>query len=685
MLFSGFTIEEVAKVQSEIKSGDSLTLSFIEFSHQSNPVTLGNIMHMFHELDRMDILRELEKLTAVRFEVRTDADNVSSMSALRPPQAIAEDLDQFNNGSKNDNDKINKHAEKHNASEVSELGNREVRVDVKNGKKRVEVSPRAEYSGHSQESVEQSFKTNRNGEIHGNVAQTDEINLAETNCNIQVYNNLDMSTSSSSSNTENSMYDTLPDTSSFKDIEIDQEQKMISVKSNYFGGRDELVGIREEIDNDNRDTVITVKMVEQNEKYEIVQYSAVQETKASGIVETDLRQTCDFPKISTVSGYSSLQADFERRKLEGKLLDVKMNISEMFSQSDQQESEDFSLSQSIPFRNPLSTGETKANTATLSINHSADQDLEDEIAKRTDIPKLSIGSSDVNSIKRKAAKKFRYYGQDCGNHDVLFDNDNREYSDESFQINFDFNDQAPSTDGYLLLYERSEQKLRAVQPCDQYDGQSNELLHYSVQQPPNIVNTARFNDEEDRQSNEIALNTNEDKESEITARGPTIRSDNESSKIKMTLCDSKTELKGMHVEHSDNKRGMHEKQQVCSKVSMNNIDNVTVVKPSLENSGVEVLENGNVQDVESDDSDGDNVADTNRAITEYAIIKRASTDGAGTDRAAKTYTDKVSTDASIDRVNTDASIDRDSTNRRQGVEPLSTMLNVAKTVYDCII
>lgn len=662
LLFSEFTNEDVAKVQSELKPGDSLTVTFIDISHQSKPVTLGNIMHKFYQLDRMDILRELETLTAVRFEGRTDADNVSSMSACRPLQANAGDLDQFNNGIKNDNYKITKHAEKHNANGGNALGNRELRADVKMGQKRVEVPPIAEYPGLCQESVEQCIKTNRSLEIHENVAHTGEINLDQTNGKIQVYNNLDMSASSNSSNTQNIMYDDLLDTSSVKDNQVDQEQKMISVKSNDFGARDNKpIRMIEEFDNGNGGTdefkesvsVCTVEIVEQKEKNEIVQYSAVQESKTPRV------QTCGFPKISTASVDSSFQADFEWKILEGKL-------------------------QSILLRNQLFTGETNTNSATLSIEHYVDQDLQDEIEARTDVPKLSI-CSDVNSINKKAAKVFSYYGQDCGNTDALFDNDNLEHSDESFQIEFDFQ-QTPSTDEDMLLDESSERKLQAVHPCDQ----SNELLHYSVQQPPNHVSIARFNHVQEIHGNEIVSNTNEDIESEIIARGPTVKSDNEFSEIKMTLRNTKTELKGVHIKHSDYERDRHEKQQACSKVSMKNVDNVNAVsKQSLENNSVQILENGNVMDVESEERMYcNNVADTNKAgtnseTTKCAIIKRACTVGADADRTVNT-----NMDIHTDTVGTESSIARDSADRRldlEGLESLSTVLNVVKTFYDSIM
>ena len=468
---------------------------------QSRPVILGDIMDLFHKLERLDILQELEKKTGVKFN--RDEENGDSAGIMQgetlPDQA--RHITAFNDNNQNMNVPIQKKSEIYlkqmpdDDGEIRPIGDdiiddckkNEMFIpykredieyrhspDLENGKKDVQIESKVEEVIYTRNlSREISDPSNSKGFLCHDNSQNeyDPIQTEE--------NNLNRSISTCSSNTENNSYDSIPVTRyenklqsgdenippSLQVCNIDNDEDKLNNGENSFAMPEgmttvaEMVNVHEKV---GTNRVSKVKEFDEHLKDLGQHKNVLQKKQSSTISDTDAEE---------------LIAKFQGDKFQEKILKNWQTYSDVISQCDPSEPGEvsekiFCSSEQSALDDNIKICQGHMENFCASTDY-VDHSLLDEEANR---PKLASLRGEMQSLQKKAEKPLP------GQHLCYVSNDNPEYENSfdnnptgSFQIewqlsslpNGDFT--AVSIDGEtegIPLEQTSLENHQSEQPLD---------------------------------------------------------------------------------------------------------------------------------------------------------------------------------------------------------------------------
>lgn len=527
----GFNNEQIQEIKSQVLPGDSFTLAIIIRQAQREKLTLGDIYRVFSELDRVDILEELQETTGVRFtrpETRQnlpDPDRLPqaegrSIAAVRNEEAVNNKSDP-NVNRRNDKPitykKLDTAGEKsaaykqisvgmpQNHSSILQPNIKSIDLTVKNGSKINEQPTPDSVEDNSQKILydrgerfngykpEEIIKTNagedpeagRNKEPEAEKLSTSElyghldsremfgssgfkVNESQQNMNDRCLevckNDLDRSDSTSSSNTENSTYDSLTGVGEPKDLNSGErdESKMendIDTETKKEEGA-ENISNRTESEHKSREIKTEDELNTTKSK---LNCTDEQSKPSEDIVEVDSALECSeyfhhSGSIQNRTDVNSLEAKFYQRMFEMNLENE--NISDILSGT--------ASSSTMRSLDRNNDAKNRTKVACKSLENYIDYSLEHD---RIDVPKLSIGSQELNSIGRKAAKPLPGDGKLLRTQDSEGDDIFEENPSGSFVFDWDDWEEKPAVSSNGEVVEENKElegTVRTFQPCDHY-------------------------------------------------------------------------------------------------------------------------------------------------------------------------------------------------------------------------
>ncbi|XP_045190467.2 uncharacterized protein LOC123547428 [Mercenaria mercenaria] len=470
----GFDIGETSEITAQVPPGESLTLAFLErwIPMESNPVTLGVIMEIFHDLRMEYILRELERKTGVKFEGREERDVSPEVGTFSQGGAGLSDQERNKvvDGRTRNNPNINMPTEKISGTDKSVL-------DVaRNRHIPIRQSPNEVCPGNTK--IVQELRPTSSGQTN-NDSEGFQIQ-AETN-------NLGRSVSNCCSNTENSTYDSMPNSSYMNDLDSGDDKRSVNHHSSNInntgdepGNAESPAGSVEKVAKwiSKEDGITHNFKVEKTECSErLAEMNAVVDNSENLLHHskhiTGLR-TCEWSKM-----------DFD----EEKILGTGQNISDIISQCDPPDSRESSISgisasSSLPVEGKRKKPTTKA--IFNSIEHYVDHSLEDD---KQAAPEETNYSKELNSIEKKAEKKLPGHDISFSSPGVEINNSfgveiNNSFEDPTGSFKFDWNlsrnEEAVSMNGETgTRDDKAEQPLLTNQLLDQQLDQSNLTLQHT--------------------------------------------------------------------------------------------------------------------------------------------------------------------------------------------------------------
>ncbi|XP_045190462.2 dentin sialophosphoprotein-like isoform X2 [Mercenaria mercenaria] len=311
-------------------------------------------------------------------------------------------------------------------------------------------------------------------------------------------NNLDRSDSSCSSNTENSAYDSMPDSSNVNDLDSGDNKRSVNHHSSNINNTGD------EPENAKSAAGSVEKVTKGNSKEDMIIHNfKVEKTECSERL-AEMNAVVDNSEnllhhSKHINGDEDvLKAEFSRIAFEEKILRAGQNFSDIISQSDPPESRETSISGISASSSSPAEGKIKMPSTKPDLNSSenfVDHSLEDD---KQAAPEETNYSKEWNSIENKKA------GKKLPGHDISFSSAgveinnsfgveiNNGFEDLTGSFNIDWNlsrneEEAVSMDGETgTRDDKTEQPLLANQLSDQQlDQSSHEFCNLALQRTGN--------------------------------------------------------------------------------------------------------------------------------------------------------------------------------------------------------
>ncbi|XP_060589442.1 uncharacterized protein LOC132744693 [Ruditapes philippinarum] len=525
----GFNIEEINEIKSEVVPGESKTLAFLErwIHSQHTPVILGDIMKIFHNLDRLDILHELENKTGVKFvqeeengdsaisnasivpvgelpvqsrkgPVNTDTNpNINVPLEKVPSNSVkvcnleATDMPQIHPGnierpnkenlrpipqSKSDITETFRHMSQ-NESEITSIADDSIEECKRNkkflGYRREDIENRRSQGPQNLKDNFQADSKMRTDQrkISGELAS--ESGMREglpsphvSNDEIDTReNNLNRSVSNCSSSTENNSCDSLPDKIFENNLQsCDEKRPSDSLACN----------VNEE-DKPNIDVDYTTSPIEENLETDFMPEMGDKTENISELKKVD-KPVLNLAQLrngwqNSDDDIEKLQTKFSLDNFEQKILRPWQNYSDIISQNDPSESREVS---------------EKKSTGSLDSIATVDHSLRDAEANR---PKLASLSGEMKSLEKKARKAYPGQHQLVGaSIDTVSCMDYVDNPTGSFKFDWEV---SPLQSEDLQTDGDAEQELRHLEQTPVRHHESDALLHQPADQQNVEVNITK--------------------------------------------------------------------------------------------------------------------------------------------------------------------------------------------------